>query len=216
MTDQSVFVNGWRIVQMRAMVRAMPKITAAAAARRRNHILDAARHCFAERGIHVSVDEICAKAGVSKGAFYVYFSSKDAAIEALAEDHRRVITSLSRVTSLGALTEKLAELTTARSTASSRLELETWAHALKSPTLRAALQQNIDSLRAELALNLSALESQSAGDGETSSSRIAADILAVFSLGLIAWSALGTQRTSRSAESALRALVKALLLGIGQ
>jgi AcrR family transcriptional regulator len=189
----------------------MPKISAAAAARRRHHILDAARHCFAEHGIHVSVDEICAKAGVSKGAFYLYFSSKDAAIEALAEDHKRVITAFARVDSLDLLVDKLAELTTARSTASNRLELETWTHALKLPALRTALQHNVDSLRNALALNIAAVGHGSAGDGETSESRVAAEILTVFSLGLVASSALGTQRTSRSAETALKTLIRALV-----
>ena len=191
----------------------MPKISAAAAARRRHHILDAARQCFAERGIHVSVDEICAKAGVSKGAFYLYFPSKDAAIEALAEDHKRVIAAFAKGDSLDSLIEKLAELTTARSTASNRLELETWTHALKLPSMRTAMRHNIDSLRTALTANISVLGDYAAGDRETPTPRVAAEILTIFALGLIASSALGTQRTSRSAEAALRALVRALAKG---
>ena len=143
----------------------MPKISAASAAHRRAHILDAARHCFAESGIHVSVDEICAQAGISKGAFYVYFSSKDAAIEALAEDHKRVIAVFAKIDSLDALIEKLTALTTARTTASNRLELETWTHALKLPPLRAALQHNVDSLRHVLAAAVTGLSSRGAGRG---------------------------------------------------
>ncbi len=190
----------------------MPKISAAAAARRRHHILDAARQCFAERGIHVSVDEICAKAGVSKGAFYLYFPSKDAAIEALAEDHNRVIAAFVKGDNVDALIDKLAELTTARSTASNRLELETWTHALKLPSMRTAMRHNIDSLRTALAANISVLPHHSAGDREIPP-RVAAEILTTFALGLIVSSALGTQRTSRSAEAALRALVRALAKG---
>jgi AcrR family transcriptional regulator len=188
----------------------MPKISAAAAARRRHHILDAARQCFAERGIHVSVDEICAKAGVSKGAFYLYFPSKDAAIEALADDHKRVITAFVKGDSLDALIDKLVELTTARSTASNRLELETWTHALKLPSMRTAMRHNIDSLRTALTANISVLGYNAAGDRQIPP-RVAAEILTIFALGLIASSALGTQRTSRSAEAALKALVRALV-----
>ena len=187
----------------------MPKISAASAARRRAHILDAARQCFAESGIHVSGDEIGAKACVSKGAFYVYFSSKDAAIEALAEDHKRVIAAFAKLDSLDALIEKLNALTTARTTASSRLELETWTHALKLPPLRAALQHNVESLRQALAETVAALSPRVAG--RQTSPAVVAEILAIFALGLIASSALGAQRASRSPEAALKALVRALV-----
>src|SRR5688572_16634800 len=145
MTDQSVFVNHCpgRAPELRS---GMPKITPSAAASRRANILDAARHCFAVHGIHVSVDEICHKAGISKGAFYVYFDSKEAAIQALAEDHSRIVHEFAEVDSLDKLVRKVAELTTSRSTASKRLELETWTHALKVPALRSALWRNIDEM----------------------------------------------------------------------
>ena len=161
----------------------------------------------------MSVDEICAKAGVSKGAFYLYFPSKDAAIEALAEDHKRVIAAFAKGDSLDFLIEKLAELTTARSTASNRLELETWTHALKLPSMRTAMRHNIDSLRTALTANISVLDDYAAGDRETLTPRVAAEILTIFALGLIASSALGTQRNSRSAEGALKALVRSLVKG---
>lgn len=190
----------------------MPKISAAAAAHRRSHILDAARQCFAEHGIHVSVDEICARAGVSKGAFYLYFSSKDAAIEALAEDHKRVITHFAKLSSPEELVSAVVELTTARTSASSRLELETWTHALKLPPLRAALQDNVNSLQHALTTGVAAL-GDAAGERPISPPSAVAEILTIFSLGLIASSALGTQRTRQSSERALRILVGALLGG---
>jgi len=212
MTDQSVFVNELSNLMATRYVGAMPKISAATAATRRAHILDAARHCFAEHGIHVSVDEICAKAGVSKGAFYVYFSSKDAAIQALAEDHKRVITAFAKLDSVDGLIEKLTELTTARSTASSRLELETWTHALKLPPLRASLQQNVDSMRQAFRTSVAGFPHRTAEERKTSPTLVA-EILTVFSLGLIASSALGTGRPSQSAEAALKALVRMLVTG---
>lgn len=211
MTDQSVFVK--RLLSARALARygvPMPKISAAAAAHRRAHILDAARQCFAEHGIHVSVDQICEKAGISKGAFYGYFSSKDAAIEALAQDHTRIIAAFAELDSLEGLIEKLKQLTTDRSLASSRLELETWTHSLELPSLRAALQRNAESLRQALATTLADL-SPGAARGRRIPPSVVAEILAIFSVGLIASSALGTGRTSRSAEVALRALLAALV-----
>jgi AcrR family transcriptional regulator len=53
---------------------------------RKAELLAAARALFFERGYDVtSVDEIIARAGVSKGTFYYYFPSKEATLEALAE-----------------------------------------------------------------------------------------------------------------------------------
>lgn len=188
----------------------MPKISADAATHRRAHILDAARQCFAEHGIHVSVDQICAKADISKGAFYGYFSSKDAAIEALAQDHTRIIAAFAELDSLEGLMERLTQLTTDRSLASNRLELETWTHSLRLPSLRAALQRNAESLRQALATTLADL-SHGAARGRRIPPSVVAEILAIFSVGLIASAALGTGRTSRSAEMALRALLAALV-----
>ena len=45
---------------------------------RKNSILKAARKLFLERGFKaVTVDQIAAKADVSKGAIYLYFDSKE-------------------------------------------------------------------------------------------------------------------------------------------
>lgn len=53
----------------------------------RNRLLDAAWEAFAEHGFDAaSVDEICRRAGVSKGAFYHHFDSKQAVFLALLHD----------------------------------------------------------------------------------------------------------------------------------
>ncbi|SDF15897.1 transcriptional regulator, TetR family [Celeribacter baekdonensis] len=56
---------------------------------RPDEILDAALDLFAEKGFdRTRVEDIASRAGVSKGALYLYFPSKDAVIEALV--HRAV------------------------------------------------------------------------------------------------------------------------------
>ncbi len=62
----------------------MPKQARSEATRRA--LLEAAERLFASRGyLAVSVDEICRAAGVSKGAFYHHFASKQAVFLALLE-----------------------------------------------------------------------------------------------------------------------------------
>jgi AcrR family transcriptional regulator len=62
----------------------------------RERVLDAALAVFAERGvIGSSVEDICEKAGFTRGAFYSNFADKADLVDALVErEHARVIASL--------------------------------------------------------------------------------------------------------------------------
>lgn len=67
----------------------MPKLKPDTQRARREHILDAAEHCFARSGFHrCTMQDICKEAAVSPGALYVYFSSKEALIAGIAERNR--------------------------------------------------------------------------------------------------------------------------------
>src|SRR5437879_2940003 len=64
----------------------MPKLSTADRELRRSHIMRAALRCFARSGFYATtMDDIAAEAGVSKGAPYVYFASKEALFRALHE-----------------------------------------------------------------------------------------------------------------------------------
>src|SRR5579864_2290752 len=53
---------------------------------RRNELLDCAQELFLARGYdNTTINDVIARAGVSKGALYHYFTSKEAMLEALAE-----------------------------------------------------------------------------------------------------------------------------------
>ena len=68
----------------------MPKLKPATQAARRGHILDAAERSFARAGFHrTTMQDICKEAGVSPGALYVYFASKEALIAGIAERDRK-------------------------------------------------------------------------------------------------------------------------------
>jgi len=55
----------------------VPKIGSEAREQRRQELIDAAWRCVAKSGYHnLTVDDVCAEASLSKGAFYTYFSQK--------------------------------------------------------------------------------------------------------------------------------------------
>ena len=59
-----------------------------AAERTRRKIMDAAEKLISERGFdNVTVDEITAEAGVSKGSFYTYFKRKEDVVGKIAHEH---------------------------------------------------------------------------------------------------------------------------------
>lgn len=67
----------------------MPKLKPETQSARREHILDAAERCFAQSGFHrTTMHDICKLAGISPGALYVYFDSKEALIAGLSERDR--------------------------------------------------------------------------------------------------------------------------------
>lgn len=65
----------------------MPRLAEAVRNERRQQLVDAGWRCAARQGFRsVTVDDVCAEAGVSKGSFYVYFDQKQDLLLALLED----------------------------------------------------------------------------------------------------------------------------------
>lgn len=72
----------------------MPKLKPATQVARREHILDAAEQCFARQGFHrTTMQDICREAGISAGALYVYFASKEALIAGIVERDRQKLSA---------------------------------------------------------------------------------------------------------------------------
>ena len=64
----------------------MPRVSEEHLERRRQQIVDAAQRCFARRGFHQSsMQDVFAESGLSAGAVYRYFKSKDELVAALDE-----------------------------------------------------------------------------------------------------------------------------------
>lgn len=92
----------------------MPKLKPETQQARRASLLDAAERCFARSGFHrTTMQDICKEAGMSPGALYVYFPSKEALIAGIVERDRTKfasqLTELSRAPDLMAALAGLAE-----------------------------------------------------------------------------------------------------------
>jgi AcrR family transcriptional regulator len=108
-------------------------------ARKRADILKVAQRCFVDAGFHqTGMAEICAAAGMSPGALYRYFPSKQAIIEAMAEqeraDNRRALAPLTNATNVvdGLLSVVAGLAPVWGSRAAGRLTLEVGAEAARN------------------------------------------------------------------------------------
>src|SRR3954451_17911259 len=68
------------------ILRGVPRVSEEHLIARRDQILDAARVCFLSKGLHnTSMQDLIQEAGLSVGAVYRYFKSKNDIIAAIAE-----------------------------------------------------------------------------------------------------------------------------------
>ena len=78
------------VTQKKSLTKPSPK-----ADKKRTDILKAARSCFRKNGFHqTSMQEVCAAVRLGPGAVYRYFRSKQAIIEAMAQEELRAVRSL--------------------------------------------------------------------------------------------------------------------------
>ena len=74
----------------RSRRRNQPESRAEAKAETREALIDAAAALFGKEGLDApSLDDICARAGYTRGAFYVHFKSREELIVAVVERHSR-------------------------------------------------------------------------------------------------------------------------------
>ena len=132
----------------------MPKVTEAHLEARRSQILDAAWVCFARKGYHqATMHDICQESGLSPGAVYRYFESKEAILKAINERSQELGRSLVQEarslaggpldtlevigqTMLSYFSDPMAETTT-------RINIEVWPEIIRNEELRAGLRAEL-------------------------------------------------------------------------
>ncbi len=140
----------------------MPKVSEQYLDERRQHIIEAARRCFLRNGgFHAtSMQDLFAETGLSSGAVYRYFASKDEMILAIAEANiREIIDLISTVAdertggSLGAALAAAIDLVDAKNEREglAALSVQVWAEALRNPRLGPQYQRMLAQTRAEIA-----------------------------------------------------------------
>ena len=139
----------------------MPKVTQQHRDARREQILAAARRCFLRDGFHAtSMQDLFAEAGLSSGAVYSYFASKDDMIVAIAEENMRGVTEMiaAVVTQhpgrpVGAVLADIMDMVHARDAQDGlgKLTVIVWSEALRNPSLAARFTDMVTQIRASLA-----------------------------------------------------------------
>jgi AcrR family transcriptional regulator len=130
----------------------VPKVSPRYRNERRAQILTAARRCFVRNGFHqTSMQELVREAGMSSGAVYRYFDSKDAMIIAIAEENLdQVVTivrdSAERGATAGAALASALEYVSARHADEGfgAIALLVWSEALRNPALAARLRESFE------------------------------------------------------------------------
>ncbi|HEY2789541.1 MAG TPA: TetR/AcrR family transcriptional regulator [Gaiellales bacterium] len=136
----------------------MPKITAQDRAVRRQRIVDAAWRRLATNGYHeTTVDEVCNEAGVSKGAFYGYFQTKQDLFLALLEEEtdalNGVASELARMEISGAERVRRfvqAMLEVGDDPGRVQLRADLWSELAGDPVVRARFAETVERRRSVL------------------------------------------------------------------
>ncbi|MGK5556215.1 TetR/AcrR family transcriptional regulator [Actinomadura kijaniata] len=135
----------------------MPRVSAEHLERRRQQILDAARACFVRKGVHdTSMQDIFAESGLSAGAVYRYFRSKNEIIEAIMSmvltEVRGFVTDLASADPplpLDEVIERITRRVTALSGEDGPVHMapHAWSLAMHDPALRSYIKENMTTLR---------------------------------------------------------------------
>lgn len=142
-------------------LESVPTVALDHRAEQRRRILTAAIACFSRDGFHgTSMQQICTEAGMSPGALYRYFPSKESIIGAIVEgeraDRAKMFEQLDQAPDLiDGLTQAMAEMFSQDSVPCAKLGPEIMAEAIRNEKLRDALEpveeETRDMLRVSLA-----------------------------------------------------------------
>jgi AcrR family transcriptional regulator len=128
----------------------MPRVSQAHLDARRQQIVDAARARFAGHGFaRTSMADIVTESGLSNGAIYRYFTSKEEIVIAVCEQGTEALPKALTAEAVAGFLEHVRRL--ARDTDHARLVAQIYAEAAVSPQLAAVVRQQLAAMRAAVA-----------------------------------------------------------------
>ena len=202
----------------------MPKVTEEHLEARRTQILDAAVACFSRNGFHqTTMQHICGEAGLSPGAVYRYFDSKEAMIgETCERGQAEIALAFEGATSQGGTPKVIAgladiffgELNSPEMAPAIRLRVQLWGEALRNPEILAGLHGHREVVHKHLQAVVE--RGQSLGDvnPEVDPDYVARVLLATYD-GLVLQKSLEPDMDIRSYVGAFKGVVAGVLSGPG-
>ncbi|MFI6833633.1 TetR/AcrR family transcriptional regulator [Kribbella sp. NPDC050241] len=135
----------------------MPRVSEEYLEQRRQEILAAARICFVREGFHAtSMRDVQRQAGLSAGAVYRYYPKKEDLVIAIAQDNLSVVAgtidAVMHQAPLPPLDQVIGEIFSALQEHDekmdvTRLALQVWGEAARSPELAARVHAQLSSIR---------------------------------------------------------------------
>ncbi|MFE5776963.1 TetR/AcrR family transcriptional regulator [Brachybacterium sp. NPDC056505] len=192
----------------------MPRITEERRAAQRARIVDAMRDAVREKGISsVSMSEVIERSGLSAGAIYGYFPSKDdillAVAEGLAADRR---TELERVIASSPIPPpsqvlRLLLTTIPEFARDGTLVLQVWAEAARDPRVREVFVGVLSTLQSTMEEYLTSWFTQEQRPDPTADARASTRVMAALVQGFLAQSALLEQTDAVAFSRGVAALL---------
>jgi AcrR family transcriptional regulator len=140
---------------------AIPRVNQKHLEARREQILEAAIECFAHNGFHrTTMQDIMREAGLSVGAPYRYFKSKEQMIEAIAAERhardREIILEAGAKEDIPKVLRTLIDrfeqaLLDPRDRKGRRMAMQLWTEALRNPRILKTVRKGVDEPRRMLA-----------------------------------------------------------------
>jgi len=199
----------------------MPKVTEAHIEARRQQILEAARTCFSRQGFHqTTVQDICTEAGLSPGAVYRYFPSKDHIIAATCLDCQQGIVDLidaaksqggTPLQTLDFIVDHGIEMLTGESSREAiMMNVQLWSEAMRSEEVKKALlSATIDTLESAFSELFSQAQEQGLIDRRLDSRALAITLMGTFH-GLVLHKSLDPDIDVSACGDAMRAMYQGL------
>ena len=193
----------------------MPKVTQQYLDDRRQEILSAARRCFLRNGFHTtSMQDLFAEAGLSSGAVYRYFPSKDDMIIAIAAENMQDVLAMIHTVatqqpgrSVGAVLGDLLTMVQDKhqDQALGGLAVLTWAEALRNPSLAAQFTELLLRLKGDLAEVVRAHQASGGLPTDVSAEALATVLMSIVPGYILQLALLGPAAVEGAAD-AVRAL----------